>query len=208
MSSVLKRKKKAMEPVGYERKTIAKAAEWSMRQRNTENLIEESYLNVKLIAYQILHDKFGFGKKRIARVDETVDKYLQKAATGAVTESEMMFLLKQKYDIDTKEEANKVPFRERFALTKSYILPESKQSAGMYLVASICNFFTLLGVCLKTQFKFSARQIREVYEHIRSYINTLSNYKRYELKIEDIAVSVAEECKFIDRRFVGGVDGK
>ena len=208
MSSVLKRKKRVLEPVGYDRKTIAKAAEWSMRQRNTENLIEESYLNVKLIAYQILHDKFGFGKKRITRVEETVDRYLQKAATGAVTESEMMFLLKQKYDIDTKEEANKVPFLERFALTKAYILPESKQSAGMYLLASICNYFTLLGVCLKTQFKFSARQIREVYEHIRSYINTLSNYKRYELKIEDIAESVAEECKFIDRRFVGGTNGE
>lgn len=208
MSSVLRRKKRVLEPVGYDRKTIAKAAEWSTRQRNTEKLIEESYLNVKLIAYQILHDKFGFGKKRITRVEETVDKYLEKAATGAVTESEMMFLLKQKYDIDTKEEANKVPFRERFALTKAHILPESKQSAGMYLLASISNYFTLLGICLKTQFKFSARQIREVYEHIRSYINTLSNYKRYELKIEDIAVSVAEECKFIDRRFVGGTNGE
>ena len=69
-------------------------------------------------------------------------------------------------------------------------------------------FFALLGVCLKTQFKFSARQIREVHEHIRSYINTLSQYKRYELKIEDIAASVAEECKFFDRRFVGGTNGE
>lgn len=64
MSSVLKRKSKPMEPVGYERKTIARVADAMTRQRNTDDLIEESYLNIRLIAYQILHDRFGFGKKK------------------------------------------------------------------------------------------------------------------------------------------------
>lgn len=202
MSSVLKRKKKIMEPVGYERKTIAKAAEWSMRQRNTENLIEESYLNVKLIAYQILHDKFGFGQKRIARVDNTIDSYLKSRAKDEISTDELEHFMKKKCDIDVRKEANMVPFREQFYLLCGKVEPTSMRSAGIWLNASIINIFTLLGICLKTQFKFSARQIKEVYEYIRDYINTLSRYKQFELKIEDIAVSVAEECKFIDRRFV------
>lgn len=202
VSSKLRRKAKPMEPVGYERKTIVKVADAITRQRNTDDLIEESYLNIRLIAYQILHDKFGFGKKKITRVEETIDKYLQKAAVGKVTETEMIFLLKEKYKIDVKEEANKVAFRERFALTKLKFKYESKQSAGMYILASICNYFALLGVCLKTQFKFSKNQIEKVYFHIRDYINTLSRPKQFDLTIDQIAESVKEECGFIDERFV------
>jgi hypothetical protein len=204
MGSKLK-KKTRYEPKGYDKKSIAKMADSMTRRRNTDALIEEAYVNVRLIAYQILHDKFGFGKKRIARVDETIDKYLIKAAKDEVTESEMIFLLKQKYDIDVKAEANKVPFLERFALTKSYILPESRQSAGMYLLASICNYFALLGCCLKTQFKFSKNSIEKAFWHIRGYINTLHRFKQFGLTIPMIAESVKDECGYIDNRFYKGV---
>lgn len=208
MSNALKRKRKRMEPVGFERKTIVRIADAMTRQRNTENLIEESYLNIKLIAYQVLHDYFGFGKKRIDRVENTIDQYLQKAANGLMTETQMMHLLKEKYDIDVKAEANKVPFKERFYLTKAYILPESKQSAGMYLLESICNYFALLGTCLKTQFKFSKNRIEKAFYHIRDYINTLSRPKQFELTMPMIAESVKIECGFIDKRFIGENNGK
>ena len=202
MSSVLNRKKKKNLPLGYTKKEMDIIRSKSKLERNTDNLIEESFLNIKLIAYQILHDKFGFGQKRIARVESTVDSYLKSAADGGMSTNELQFYLQQKCSIDVKEEANMVPFRERFAITTYKINLDSQQSAGMYLLASICNYFSLLGVCLKTQFKFSARQIKEAYGWIRYYINTLSRYKQFELKIEDIAVSVMEECKFCDSRFV------
>ena len=204
MSSVLNRKKKKMQPLGYSKKELVRIKEQAKRQSNTDLLIEESFKNIRLIAYQILNNKFGFGNKRITRVDNTIEKYLKSAAEGEMSTEQLQFYLKEKCDIDVKDEANMVPFRERFSLTNYKINADSHQSAGMYLLASICNYFSLLGVCLKTQFKFSARQIREAYEHIRSYINTLSQYKRYELKIEDIAVSAWEEFKYCDERFVGG----
>ena len=208
MSSVLKRKKKVLEPLGYSRKELNYIGNLSRQKRGADSLISESYLNIKLIAYQILHDKFGFGQKRITRVDNTIDTYLMSAAEGGLTEDKMEFLLREKCKINVRDEANQIPFREHFYLVTKKVSPTDMQKQGKLLNASIINFFALLGVCLKTQFKFSARQIREVYEHIRSYINTLSNFKRYELKIEDIAASVAEECKFIDRRFVGGANGE
>lgn len=208
MSNALKIKKKRMEPLGYGPKELKRISERAKLRTNTDNLIEESFLNIKLIAYQILHDKFGFGQKRIARVESTIDEYLKSSANDGMSINELQFFLEEKCSIDVKQEANKVPFRERFALTEYKINPDSRQSAGMYLLASICNYFSLLGVCLKTQFKFSARQIKEAYEWIRYYINTLSRYKQFELKIEDIAASVAEECKFCDRRFVGGTNGE
>lgn len=137
MSNALKRKRKPMEPVGFTKKEIAETKDAMARLNNTAELMGEAFLNVRLIAYQILHDKFGFGKKRITKVDETIDKYIQKAAAGRVTETELMFLLKEKYNIDVKAEANKVPFRERFAITKRKFEFRSQQSAGMYILESI-----------------------------------------------------------------------
>ena len=201
MSSILKRKKKPMEPYGYTKKELAYIEDLSRQKRVADNLITESYLNIKLIAYQILHDKFGFGQKRITRVDNTIDTYLLSAEDG-LTEAGLEFLLREKCDIDVRDEANRVPFREQFYLLTKKIPPANMPKQGKLLNASIINFFALLGVCLKMQFRFSARQIREVYRHIRSYINTLSRYKQFELKLEDIAESVAIECGFIDKRFV------
>lgn len=206
MSSVLNRKKKKMQPLGYSKKELVRIKEQAKKQSNTDLLIEESFKNIRLIAYQILNNKFGFGNKRITRVDNTIEKYLKSAAEGEMSTEQLQFFLKEKCGIDTKEEANMVPFRERLALTSYKINPDSYQSAGLYLSASLCNYFSLLGVCLKSQFKFSARQIREVYEWIRYYINTLSRYKQFDLKIEDIAVSVWEDCKYRDERFVKAVE--
>lgn len=204
MSSVLNRKKKKMQPLGYSKSELVKIQTYAKRQSNTDLLIEESLKNIRLIAYQILHDKFGFGNKRITRVDNTIEEYLKAAADGGMSTEQLQHFLKEKCDIDVKEEANIVPFRERFAITNYKINADSYQSAGMYLVASICNYFSLLGVCLKTQFKFSTRQIREAYEWIRYYINTLSRKEQFDLEIKDIAESAWEEFKYRDERFIGG----
>lgn len=93
-----------------------------------------------------------------------------------------------------------MPFRERFALVDRKAAPNSMQKAGQYLAASICNYFSLLGNCLKSQFKFSSRQIREVFEWIRYYINSLSG--KY-LDMVDVASVLYHECNYCDERFAG-----
>lgn len=104
--------------------------------------------------------------------------------------------------LDVKQEANIVPYRERFFLVRQKIAPASMKAAAAYLVASISNYFALLGVCLKSGFGFSAKKIREVYEWIRYYINTLSRQKEFKLTIKDIAECLLQECKYCDSRFV------
>ncbi len=202
MSSKLRRKSKPLEPYGYSKKELAYIENLSKQNRKADNLIEESYLNIKLIAYQILHDKFGFGQKRVTRVEMGIDTYLKQSAREEMSAKALMHLLKEKYSIDVSEEAGKVPFREQFYLLTWKVKPADMQKQGKLLNASIINFFALLGVCLKTQFKFSKNQIEKVYFHIRDYINTLSRFKDFELKIEHIAESVALECGFVDGRFV------
>ena len=193
MSSKLKKKSK--------NRPIPRNTDWNKRVNNTDKLIEESYYNLRLIAYQILHDKFGFGQKRIIRLEHSIDEYMASEAEGGLHTDEMMRFMKESCDIDIKAEVNVVPFRERFALTKYKIHADSQQSAGMYLLASICNYFSLLGVCLRKHFKFTPKQIREAYGWIRYYINTLARPKQFELTINDIAECLMEEVKYCDFRF-------
>ncbi len=133
-------------------------------------------------------------------MEQTIDEYLNSVADGGMSTEQLQFFLKEKCKIDVKDEANKVPFRERFALTEHKISAQSMQSAGSYLLASICNYFSLLGVCLKTQSKFSTRQIREVYEWVRYYIGSIS--MGYET-MTGVASVLEWECKYVDERFTG-----
>ena len=204
MSSVLNRKKNKMQPLGYSKQELVSMQDYSRRKSNTDFLIEESFRNIRLIAYQILHDKFGFGQKRIIRVEQTIDEYLNTVSCGGMSTEQLQYFMKEKCGIDVKDEANKVPFREGFYLIERKVAPASMQSAGKYLNASIINYFSLLGVCLKTKFKFPAKQINEVYEWIRYYINTLSMRSQFDLTIKDIAECLMDECKYCDSRFVGG----
>lgn len=202
MSNALSRKKKKMQPLGYSMNELLGIQNYARVQNNAAYLIEQSFENVKIIAYQILHDKFGFGNKRIIRVENTINAYLNAKADedAHLTTAELEYYMKTKCSISVTEEANKVPFRERFALVDKKVAPNSMQKAGQYLLASICNYFSLLGNCLKTQFRFSAKQIREVFDWIRYYINSLS--QKY-LDMIDVASMLYHECDYCDKRFVG-----
>ena len=202
MSNALSRKKKKMQPLGYSMNELLGIQNYARVQNNAAYLIEQSFENVKIIAYQILHDKFGFGNKRIIRVENTINAYLNAKADedAHLTTAELEYYMKTKCSISVTEEANKVPFRERFALVDRKVAPNSMQKAGQYLLASICNYFSLLGNCLKTQFRFSAKQIREVLDWIRYYINSLS--QKY-LDMTDVASMLYHECDYCDKRFVG-----
>ena len=202
MSNALSRKKKKMQPLGYSMNELLGIQNYARVQSNAEYLIEQSFENIKIIAYQILHDKFGFGNKRIVRVENTINAYLNAKADedAHLTTAELEYYMKTKCNISVTEEANKVPFRERFALVDKKVAPNSMQKAGQYLLASICNYFSLLGNCLKTQFRFSAKQIREVFDWIRYYINSLA--QKY-LDMTDVASVLYHECDYCDKRFVG-----
>lgn len=200
MSSKLKKKSKNKY---FTKNDIVGMKNYASRVNDTtDSIIKDTYYNIRLIAYQILHDKFGFGKKRIIRLENTIDTYLLPEEEGGLHFKELEFVLKQKYNIDVKKEANKVPFRERFALTTYKTNAAQQQVIGTCILSSICNYFALLGVCLKTQFKFSTKQILKAYWHIRDYINTLSRYKQFELTIDMIAESVKEEIGYCDHRYV------
>lgn len=197
MSNALKRKKKKMEPLGYSKSELLNMQKYAREKENTDRLIREAYWNVRLIAYQLLHDDFGYGHKRIIRVEQTIDQYFASAANGELTQRELQYILKSKWGIDSGEEADKIPFRHLFALIDEEKL---SQSTGMCILASVLNYFSLLGVCLKTKMKMSANSILRLYDRIRYYIDSIAT--GYETMV-GVASVLYRECKYCDPRFIG-----
>ena len=202
MSSVLKKKSKKMQPAGYSKTSLLNMKEQAKLKSTINAIITDTICNTHLIAYQVLHDKHGFGLKRIIRVEATINKYLEAIADGEMTTESLAFYMTEKTKINVREEVNKIPFNERFVLTAAKIDTTYKPTAGMHILSTLYKDFVLLGVCLKSQFGFSSAKILEVYDKIRDYINTLSRYEQFDLKIEDIAYSLMEEVKYYDERYV------
>jgi hypothetical protein len=200
VSNALARKRKRMQPLGYTKDELLRMQRYAKTQSNTNDLIEESFLNIRLISFQILHDKFGFGYKRLMKVEKIITEYLNTTAAGGLSTEQLQFYMREKCGIDAKAEANRVPFRESFSLVERKIAPGFMQTAGKFLAASICNYYALLGVCLKTGFNFSKRQVAETLEWIRYYINSLAT--GYET-MTGIASVMEQECKYCDPRFIG-----
>ena len=183
MSNALARKKKRMQPLGYSKSELIGIQRHAKAQSNADYLIEESYYNVRMMAYQALHDKFGFGHKRIIKVEQTIDAYVENAKDGTTGE-ELGFYLKDKCKIDVREETNKIPYRESFYLVERKIAPNCMIQANKFLLAQVFNYFAMLGV----------------YERIRYLINCLAT--GYET-MTGIASVLEWECKYIDKRFIG-----
>lgn len=195
-------RKKKKEEYGYNKNELDSIRNYTKKQKSVESMFVESHRNISLISYQILHDKFGFGHKRIVKVEQTINSYLESYADNEISAEQLQFFMKEKCGIDVKAETNAVPYREKFFLVRQKIHPSHIQLASKYLNMSIYNYFALLGVCLKTVFRFSSNKILEVYRWIRYYINTLSRKKQLGLTINDIAFCLYEECGYCDTRFI------
>ena len=199
MSNVLKRKNKKMQPLGYSKKEISSINRYAKDRSRMNSTTYKAYLDVRLIGYLVLHDKFGFGQKRIIQLESTVNTYLEKTQTDSnMSTSALVYFLKEKSGIDISEEVNRIPYRECVLLSgESKTLPET----GQLVAAAIYNYFALSCVALKTVFKFSARKLKEYMEWIRYNINSLSRRKQFDFTIRDIAKILMDECKYCDERF-------
>ena len=59
------------------------------------------------------------------------------------------------------------------------------------------NYFALTLTILKKEFKITAKQLQYFSDKFIDYIDTLANYKQFQLTVPMIAQSLADEIKFI-----------
>ena len=193
MSNALKRKKK---PTFFTKQDTKIIGRNSFEKRNADRVVTKSYKEFVVIGYIILHDKFGFGQKRIIRLQDFLKSYLDEASSGGNTGKDLSVYLQSKYGIDTKAEVEQIPQRQLMVMyaKKGFCI---EREAYRLSSASLFNYFALTLTILKKEFKLSVKQLQQFTDKFIDYIDTLSNYKQFELTVPMIAEALADEIKFV-----------
>lgn len=193
MSNALKRKKKPMFYTKQEMKTIGRN---DFEKRNTDKVVTKSYKDFVTIGYIVLRDLFGFGQKRIIRLQEEMKKCLETAADGGTNGRHVGVALKSKYGIDVDECVKRVPQRQLMILyaQKGRCI---EREAYRITCASMFNYLAFTLITLKQCFKLSVNQLQQFIDKFIEYIDVLSNYKQFQLTVPMIAQSLADEIKFV-----------
>ncbi len=193
MSNALRRKKK---PTFYTKQEMRIIGQNDFEKRNADKVISKSYKEFVVIGYIILHDKFGFGQKRIVRLQELLKQYLDAASADGWNGKDLSVMLKQKYEIDVQEKVRSVSQRQLMILyvKKGFCI---EREAYRLSSASLFNYFALTLTILKKEFKLSVKQLQQFTDKFIDYIDTLANYKQFQLTVPMIAQSLANEIKFV-----------
>lgn len=193
MSNALRRNKK---PTFYTKQEMRIIGRNDFEKRNADKVISKSYKDFVVIGYIILHDKFGFGQARIIRLQDFLKSYLDEAASGGNTGKDLAVYLKDKYGIDIKAEVEQIPQRQLMVLyaKKGFCI---EREAYRLSSASLFNYFAFTLTILKKEFKLSVKQLQQFTDKFIDYIDTLSNYKQFQLAVPMIAQSLADEIKFV-----------
>lgn len=193
MSNALRRKKK---PTFYTKQEMRIIGQNDFEKRNADKVISKSYKEFVAIGYIILHDKFGFGQKRIVRLQELLKQYLDAASADGWNGRDLSAMMKQKYEIDVQEKVRSVPQRQLMILyvKKGFCI---EREAYRLSSASLFNYFALTLTILKKEFKMSVKQLQQFTDKFIDYIDTLANYKQFQLTVPMIAQSLANEIKFV-----------
>ena len=193
MSNALRRKKK---PTFFTKRDTKMIGRNDFEQRNADRVVTKSYKDFVVIGYIILHDKFGFGQKRIIRLQDEMKARLETAADGGVNGAHVGVVLKDKYGIDVDECVNRVPQRQLMILyaQKGRCI---EREAYRITCASMFNYLAFALITLKQCFKLSVKQLQQFIDKFIDYIDTLANYKQFQLTVPMIAETLADEIKFV-----------
>lgn len=194
MSNALKRKSK--KNTFFTKQDTKIIGRNSFEKRNADRVVTKSYKEFVVIGYIILHDKFGFGQTRIIRLQEFLKSYLDEASSGGNTGKDLSVYLQSKYGIDTKAEVERIPQRQLMVMyaKKGFCI---EREAYRLSSASLFNYFALTLMILKKEFKLSVKQLQQFTDKFIDYIDTLANYKQFQLTVPMIAQSLADEIKFV-----------
>lgn len=194
MSNALRRNKK---PTFYTKQEMRIIGRNDFEKRNADKVISKSYKDFVVIGYIILHDKFGFGQKRMARLEQTVNAYSEAAAEDKnMNGTALAYALKEKYGVNVSDIVNSVPQSQLMKLYawKGHCV---EREAYRLASASMFNYMSLTMTALKTVFKFTRNQLVQFSEKFIDYIDTLANYKQFQLTVPMIAETLADEIKFV-----------
>ena len=169
------------------------------KDRNTNTMLE-CYYNSRIVSYLVLHSDFGFGQKRIVKLENAVDKYLDDYSGGVYKtgffEEELV-----KRGVDLRGFVNKIPSRVKMMLTYGDRIPKKINPKDITIIrSSVYTFFAITLYAMNKDMKISIKKINEIY--LNSMMNNFECLaEKNRLRIEDIVETLVDECSYLDPRY-------
>lgn len=202
MSSILnKNKRKKNKVLGWTKEEQRMLAVDEITKKARHKLVADSYKDFLLTGYYLLHIHFKFANKRIIRLENTINAYLDCARTDDKMKGQALaFALKDRYGIEIEEEVNSVPSRELLGIFGHGALLQNE--AYRYLSASMFNYLAIVCTALKFKFNFPVADVKKFIADFKDLINTLFRVKQFELRFSNMACCLADEINYIDERYI------
>lgn len=146
MSSKLTRAKRKNKPnYGWMQSEIDAIGAYQNRINWMSKMSGQAYTNIKEISLWVLHDKFGFGIKRLNRVNEQVRSCVLKNDQAGIKVDHMILYCKKKMDIDIYAECKQIPRNTRYQIAGIEHPKKSKRYDGLYTSCYVslftCNLY-------------------------------------------------------------------
>ena len=171
-----------------------------MNLRNDSNTMLECYYNSRMVSYLVLHDKFGFGQKRIVNLEKVVDRYLDDYSRDVYERGYFEDQL-AKRGIDVRDFVNKIPSRVKMMLTYGKKIPKKLTPHDVNIIrSSLYTFFSITLYALNKDMKVSVKKLNEIYSYWMIF-NFECLAEKNRLQIEDIVFVIADECGYLDPRY-------
>lgn len=171
-----------------------------MKLRNDSNTMLECYYNSRMVSYLVLHDKFGFGQRRIVNLEKAVNKYLDDYADNVYEkgffENELV-----RRGVDLRGFVNRIPSRVKMMLTYGKKIPKKLTPHDVNIIrSSLYTFFAITLYALNKDMKVSAKKLNEIYAYWMLF-NFECLAEKNRLSMYDIVLVIADECGYLDPRY-------
>ena len=169
-------------------------------KQNQVPTILQTYYNIRIVSYLVLHNKLGFGGKRIQNLERAVEKYLDdydsERYPAGFFEQEM-----RAKGIDVTTVVQEIPQRVRMILTYGSRIPTRVSPKEMTAIrVTMQSFLAISMYALNKDMRISVKKIKEIYlPYIAFNLECLAEKRRLQMK--DIALVIADECGYQDHRY-------
>lgn len=170
-------------------------------RNRSSNVILECYYNARIISYMVLRSNFGYGIKRIKKLEDIIDGYFDDYSSGKY---ESGFFINQMLSrgVDVRKFANEIPSRVKLKIVYGGKIPRDARRNDIENASLLlCTFFGITTYALNHDMKISANKIRDAYLPAMKFnFECLSEKNR--MSIEDVVRVMIDECGYVDPRYI------
>ena len=173
MSSKLVRKKKNKPKYGWMQSEIDAVVRRDAYDKHVAGYAVTMMQHVLEIGLWTLHDKFGFGRKRLERVQGIFNEYLKEHYEKKLNVQEFPILVQAKAGADVEAEAKKFSQKCRMNLAKMEY-PKNPRDLKVKLITitdALSTTYAMICTELITREKMSAPKVRQFLAECTAFIN-------------------------------------